>query len=112
MRNSLDAGHAETLDVVDTIADGLAAPMAGALPYEIVKRYADDVVLIDDAPIADAVRELLLNTKLLAETAGATATAAVLAGAIPVRPGERVVAILSGGNIDVAKLMKTIATTA
>lgn len=109
MRNSLDAGHAVQLATVNTIADGLAAPMAGRLNYEIVKRYVDDVVLIDDQAIADATRELLLNTKLLAETAGATATAAVLSRAIPFRQGERVAAIVSGGNVDVAKLMKTIA---
>jgi threonine dehydratase len=109
MRQSLDAGHAVQLSSVSTIADGLAAPMAGQLAYEIVKRYVDDVVLIDDAAIAEAVRELLLNTKLLAETAGATATAAVLSRAIPFAPGARVAAIVSGGNVDVAKLIKTIA---
>jgi threonine dehydratase len=108
MRQSLDSGHAVQLTSVSTIADGLAAPMAGELAYEIVKRYVDDVVLVDDAAIADAVRELLLNTKLLAETAGATATAAVLSGAIRFAPGTRVAAIVSGGNVDVAKLVKTI----
>ena len=108
MRQSLDAGRAVQVQSVSTIADGLAAPMAGELAYEIVKRYVDDVVLIDDAAIADAVRELLLNVKILAETAGATATAAVLSGAIPVKRGERVAAIVSGGNVDVAKLVKTI----
>jgi threonine dehydratase len=65
--------------------------------------------LIDDDTIAMGVRELLLNTKLLAETAGAAATAAILSGAIPIRQGERVVAVVSGGNIDLAKLGGTIA---
>jgi threonine dehydratase len=104
MRRSLDAGHAVTLDELKTIADGLAAPMAGELPYQMVKRYADDVVLIDDSVIADAVRDLLTSAKLLAETGGAAATAAVLSGAIPVKAGERVCAIVSGGNIDLPKL--------
>ncbi len=108
MRRSLDSGHPEHLATVSTIADGLAAPMAGNLPFAIVQRYVDDVILIDDAAIAAATRDLLLNTKLLAETAGATATAAVLARAIPFKQGERVAAIVSGGNVDVAKLTKTI----
>jgi threonine dehydratase len=108
MRVSLDSGHAAQLASVNTIADGLAAPMAGELNYEIVKRYVDDVVLVSDEAIADGVRELLLSAKLLAETAGATATAAVLTRAIPLRDGERVAAIISGGNVDVAKLTKTI----
>jgi threonine dehydratase len=109
MRRSLDEGHAVQLTSVKTIADGLAAPMAGKLTYEIVKRYADDVVLLDDDAIAEAVRELLTSTKLLAETAGAAATAAVLRRAIPFRDGERVAAIVSGGNIDFPKLAGLIA---
>ena len=64
----------------------------------------DDVVLIDDALIRDAVGDLLFSAKLLAETAGAAATAAVLGRAIPFREGECVVAIVSGGNIDAEKL--------
>jgi threonine dehydratase len=104
MRQSLDAGHAVRLQSISTIADGLAAPMAGEIPFEMVRRYADDVVVIEDDVIAAALSELLLNTKLLAETAGAAATAAVLARAIPLRAGERVAAIVSGGNIDIPKL--------
>ncbi|HEY5060703.1 MAG TPA: threonine/serine dehydratase [Gemmatimonadaceae bacterium] len=109
MRVSLDSGRAEQLDVVNTIADGLAAPMAGELTFAVVQRYVDDVVLVTDGAIADAVRELLLSAKLLAEPAGATATAAVLTKAIPLRDGDRVAAVVSGGNVDIAKLTKTIA---
>ena len=104
MRQSLDAGHAVHLDSLNTIADGLAAPMAGELNYEIVRRYVDDVVLIDDDTIAAGVRELLMSAKLLAEPAGAAATAAVMTRAIPLRDGERVAAVVSGGNVDVPKL--------
>ena len=105
MRQSLDQGHAVHLDSVNTIADGLAAPMAGELNYEIVRRYVDDVVLIDDATIAAGARELLFSAKLLAEPAGAAATAAILARAIPLRDGERVAAVVSGGNLNTAKLV-------
>ncbi len=108
MRMSLDAGRAMQLDSVKTIADGLAAPMAGELNYRIVQRYADDVVLVDDAAIANAVGELLLSTKLLAEPAGAAATAAVLTRAVPLERGERVAVVLSGGNVDLAKLASVI----
>jgi threonine dehydratase len=104
MRSSLDAGHAVRLDTIDTIADGLAAPMAGTLTYDIVRRYVDDVVLVTDDEIVTAVRALLARTKLLAEPAGAAAVAAILARRLPLRPGERVVAVLSGGNVDLANL--------
>jgi threonine dehydratase len=108
-RRSLDEGHAVRLEKVSTIADGLAAPMMGEQPYEVVRKYVDDVVLIEDDAIAAAMGELLLNTKLLAEPAGATATAAVLQRAIPLRDGERVAVIVSGGNIDLKKLSSLIA---
>ncbi len=104
MRRSLDAGRAVTLDSVKTIADGLAAPMAGELTFDVVKRYADDVVVIDDDTIAAALRDLLTSAKLLAEPGGAAATAAILARAVPLRQGERVAAIVSGGNVDAARL--------
>jgi len=62
------------------------------------------VIVIDDAAIAEGVRQLLSSAKLLAEPAGAAAVGALLARAIPVRNGERVAAVVSGGNVDAAKL--------
>src|SRR5262249_302458 len=72
--------------------------------FEIIRRYVDDVVLIDDDVIADALRELLVSAKLLAEPGGAAATAAVLTRAIPMRDGQRIATVVSGGNIALAKL--------
>jgi threonine ammonia-lyase medium form len=108
MRASLDAGRALRLERVDTIADGLAAPMAGTLTYEIVRRNVDDVVLVSDDEIAAAVRALLARTKLLAEPAGAAAVAAILARRLPLRAGARVVAVVSGGNVDLPKLKEML----
>ena len=60
----------------------------------------DDIVAVDEVEIAAGVHMLLERQKLLAEGAGAVALAALLTGKIPVRRGEQVVMILSGGNID------------
>ncbi len=103
-RLSLDSGRAMRITSMTTIADGLAAPMTGELNYEVVKRYVDDVIVIDDDAIVEGVRQLLTNAKLLAEPAGAASVGALLARAVPVREGERVAAIVSGGNVDSAKL--------
>jgi threonine dehydratase len=108
MRASLDAGRAVRLQTVDTIADGLAAPMAGALTYEAVRQYVDDVVLVTDEEIAFGVRALLSRTKLLAEPAGAAAVGALLARRLPLRAGARVVAVVSGGNVDLARLKELL----
>lgn len=104
MRRSLDERRPVHLDQVHTIADGLAAPMAGELPFRVVRSYVDDVILVSDDEIAAAMRDLLISAKLLAEGAGAAATAAVLSGRLPLERGSRVVSIVSGGNVDVDRL--------
>jgi len=78
--------------------------MAGEVPFGIIKKYLDDVVTVSDDEIASAVGDLFTRTKLLVEPAGAAATAAILSKKIPLSKGQRVVSILSGGNIDLDKL--------
>jgi len=103
MRRSLDAGHPVRIDRVDTIADGLGAPFAGEITYPIIRDLVDDVVLVDDTEIARALALILARCKLLVEPAGAAAVAALLAGRIPAT-GRHVVALLSGGNVDLDRL--------
>jgi len=109
MRRALDAGEPVRLERVNTIADGLAAPIAGTIPFELVRRLVSDVVLVDDDVIAEGVRFLATRAKLVAEPAGAAATGALLAGTVKARPGERVVAIVSGGNVDLERLRQVFA---
>src|SRR5882724_2690570 len=99
MRRSFDEGKAVRLDTTDTIADGLAAPFAGTLNYEILKASGAEVILVTDDEIRTAMRFLLERCKTLAEPAGAAATAALLAGKIQAPPGSKVVSVVSGGNI-------------
>ncbi len=104
MRRSLDEGHAVRLERVETIADGLAPPMAGQHTYPVVKALVDDVVTVTDAEIVDGLKMLMLRCKLMAEPAGAAAVGALLAGKVQVRPDSKVVAIISGGNVDLDEL--------
>src|SRR2546426_8886732 len=104
MRRALDAGEPIRLERINTIADGLAAPVAGTIPLDIIRRLVADVVVIDDDLIGEGMRFLAQRAKLVAEPAGAAATGALLAGKIAVRPGERVVSIVSGGNVDLDRL--------
>ena len=107
MRKSLDEGRPVRLESMKTIADGLAAPMAGDVTYPIVKHYVDDVVLVTDEEIMMAMREILFSAKLLAEGGGAAATAAVLSGKLELG-GRRVVAVMSGGNVDEARVREVV----
>ena len=108
MRRSLDEGRAATLDGTHTIADGLAPPMAGELNYRYVAEFAEDVVLVSDEEILSAMRLLLTRAKLVAEPSGAAAVAALMHGRVPVRAGETVVALISGGNVDDGMLVRAL----
>jgi threonine dehydratase len=103
MRKSLDAGTPQNI-APNTVADGLAAPTVGAMNLDAVRRYVDDVVLVTDEEILAALRDLLSYAKLVAEPAGAAAVAALLTGKITVERGAHVVAVISGGNIDLDRL--------
>ena len=103
MRKSLDAGTPQNISP-NTVADGLAAPMVGAMTLDAVRRYVDDVVLVTDEEILAALRDLLGYAKLVVEPAGAAAVAALLTGKIPVERGAHVAAVISGGNIDLDRL--------
>lgn len=104
MRAALDAGHPVTLSRVSTVADALAAPFAGERPFEIVRRLVEDVVTVPDEAILEGVRFLATRAKLVAEPGGAAAVGALLGGHVRARPGERVIAVVSGGNVDPDRL--------
>jgi threonine dehydratase len=101
---ALERGAPVRLDSVDTIADGLTGPIAGDLTLAAVQRFVDEVVLVSDAEITEALRLILERTKLLVEPAGAAATAALLARRVIPPAGTQVVSLLSGGNIDRPRL--------
>ncbi len=104
LSRALERGAPVPLESVDTIADGLTGPVAGELTLAAVQRFVDEVVLVSDAEIANAMGLILDYTKLLAEPAGAAATAALLARRIIPPTGTHVVSLLSGGNIDRPRL--------
>ncbi|HEV8229297.1 MAG TPA: threonine/serine dehydratase [Candidatus Limnocylindria bacterium] len=104
VRRALDAGAPVPMERIQTIADGLAAPIAGTRNLAIIRRLVADVVLVSDDVILEGVRFLSARARLVAEPAGGAAVGALLAGRIPVKSGENVVAIVSGGNVDLSRL--------
>ena len=83
---------------------GSGAPFAGAWTLAMCRRYLDDIVLLDDPTILAGMRFAVERLKQVLEPAGAAALAAVLAGRIPIRDGERVAVVMSGGNVEVGRL--------
>ena len=95
------AGHVVPIETTETIADGIAVKRVGDLTHPLLERYVDDIVAVGEPQIAAAVHLLLERQKVLAEGAAAAPLAAILAGQLPLGPGDMVVTIVSGGNIDV-----------
>jgi threonine dehydratase len=88
----------------ESVADGLGAPFAGVWTLAMCRRYLDDIILLDDPTILAGMRFAIERLKQVLEPAGAAALAAVLAGRIPIRDGERVAVVMSGGNVEVGRL--------
>jgi len=107
MRAALEGGGPTALDPAPTIADGIAVRRVGALTYELVRRYVDEVVVADEGEIANAILLLLEIEKTVVEGAAATTLAAVLNKKVALA-GKRVVLVLSGGNIDVNIVSRVI----
>jgi threonine dehydratase len=101
---SLVAGYPVKIEKITTIADGLAAPFSAPTSQRLIERLVDDVVIVTDDEIIEAMRLILSRTKYLVEPAGAAATAALLTGKAGVPSGSRAIATLSGGNVDLEKL--------
>ncbi len=104
---SLREGHIVQIDTVRTIADGLRNKRLGQLNFAHIRRYVDDIVLVEEDAIYRAIRFLLERAKLVVEPSGAVTVAALLSGAVNAS-GRRVVAVLSGGNIDRQVLLEAL----
>jgi threonine dehydratase len=95
---SLRNGEPTDIVISPTIADGIAVSRPGALNFDIIREYVDEVVTVQDDETAKALLLLLERAKLVVEPAGAVSVAAILSG--QVKSSGTTVAILSGGNID------------
>ncbi|HEX2442461.1 MAG TPA: threonine/serine dehydratase [Vicinamibacterales bacterium] len=96
------AGKPVTLERTASVADGLMPVRPGDLTFAHVQAFVDEVLTVDDAEIIDATLWLFDRIKLVVEPSGAAAFAAIRSGKVPVIGPT--VAVLSGGNIDIARL--------
>ena len=103
---SLKEGRPLTIDTQDTCADALKAAKAGINNFELIKKYVDEIVTIDDDFIIKAFQLVALGAKLLAEPSSCVGVGAALCGKIRFDRNEKVVFVLSGGNIDKKKIVK------
>ena len=105
MENSFMKNEVSTLPAVDTVADGCAVKTPGDLTYAFCKKYLDQIITVSEVEIMSALLSLIEKHKLIAEGAGALSLAAL--NKLPFK-GKKVVAIISGGNIDISTISELI----
>ncbi len=108
MVRSLESGTVEEIEAGSTIADGIAVRKPGRDTFEMVQRYVDEIVTVDEEEIAAAILAMLEREKSVVEGGGAVGLAALLNGKIPRAQGRKVGVVLSGGNIDVNLISRII----
>jgi threonine dehydratase len=108
---ALERGEPVTIQP-KSVADGLNSPFAGTWTLAMARAYLDGVILLDDPTILAGVAFALERMKQLVEPAGAAALAATLFGRVPLRNGERVCVVLSGGNVETSRLGDLLAGAA
>ncbi|QCX25920.1 bifunctional threonine ammonia-lyase/L-serine ammonia-lyase TdcB [Companilactobacillus futsaii] len=110
MTASYQANKLMTFSKGKTLADGTAVATPGDITFPITKNLVDEMVLVNEEEIAKAMRDLLQRTKTVAEGAGALPTAALEAEKIDSKwlDHKKVVALVSGGNVDLEQVSKNI----
>jgi threonine dehydratase len=107
MLASLEEGHLVTVESGSTLADGIAVRRPGEITFAHVRKLVDEVVTVSEEEIASAILYLLEREKTVVEGAGAVGVAALLNKKVRLE-GQKVVSVISGGNIDVNVLARVI----
>jgi threonine dehydratase len=105
---SIERGEPVEVAGGPTIADGIAIKRPGGLTLPLVREWVDDIVVVGENDVAEAMVVLLERAKLVVEGAGAVGVAALLSGAVAPAPRGATVVVLSGGNVD-ANVLATVA---
>lgn len=107
MKASLEKGEIVSIAPRQSIAEGIAIKTPGKLPFQMAKKYVDEMVAVSEEEIAKAMVLILERMKLVTEGAGAVSLAACLSGQVQCR-GRKTAVLLSGGNVDMELLARVI----
>ncbi|HXE74264.1 MAG TPA: threonine/serine dehydratase [Candidatus Xenobia bacterium] len=106
MKVSLQKGKPTYTQTSPSVADGLVAAQPGALTFKLAQQYVEDVLLVSEDEIRGAVAHLLDKEKLVIEPSGAVSVAALLRHLKGKLYGRNIVAVLTGGNVELGRLLE------
>ncbi|MEA5084940.1 MAG: threonine/serine dehydratase [Lachnospiraceae bacterium] len=99
-------GSPSEVPILPTVADGLSCRRPGENTYPIVEKYVDEIVIVEEEDIKEAVRFLARQAKLVAEPSACVGIAALMSGKVKTRPDEKVCSVLTSGNWDIDMIGK------
>jgi threonine dehydratase len=105
---ALKAGRPVLVPACQTLADGIRVRQVGEMAFPALRDLVEEVILVDEEGIAEAMLLLLERKKVIAEGAGAAPLAALLSGRVGLPAGSRIVLVVSGGNVDTPLLDRVI----
>ena len=109
MKQSIKMGKVCNVQEGYTIADGISVKTPGKLPFELIQKYVDQIVVVDDLSIVKAMFLLMERSKIVTEPAGAASLAYLISNRKRMSKRKNIVSILSGGNVDMYLLGQVVA---
>ncbi len=100
LKASLDAGHVVTIETITSRVPTMSCARTEDRVFDLVRGVVDEIVLIEDAAMEEAARWLWFEFGIAADLSGAAAVAAIQSGAVAVKPGEKVCALVCGAGPD------------
>jgi threonine dehydratase len=107
VQQSFQKGERVKIQTPITIADGAQTPMVGAITFELIKKWVDDIHTVTDAQLIETMRFYAERMKMVVEPTGCLSLAAALQARDTLK-GQRVGVIISGGNIDMARFAQLL----
>jgi len=107
VQQSFRKGERVRIQTPITIADGAQTPMVGAITFELIKKWVDDIHTVTDAQLIETMRFYAERMKMVVEPTGCLSLAAALQARESLK-GQRVGVIISGGNIDMARFAQLL----
>ena len=109
MMQSVKMGKVCNVQEGYTIADGISVKTPGNLPFKLIQKYVDDIVVVDDLSIIKTMFLLMERSKIVAEPAGAASLAYLISNRKNISKHKKIVSIISGGNVDMYLLGQVVA---
>ena len=108
MTKSILSNKPEIFDtnINKTLADGLAAPFAGNLTFEFVKKYVDEIINVSENEMIESMRVIIERLKVIPEAAASACFVPILKNKLNIKKNANSIIVLCGGNIDLDKLKK------